>query len=94
MQIEEMMPHNNLPAPLVRSKIRNGDIQFGGNKSLKIYGLLGCRSGKRMKQTNRVFFCSESEAIEAGYRPCSNCMPKKYLAWKQRSINPDATVII
>ncbi|GAB3503981.1 Ada metal-binding domain-containing protein [Emticicia fontis] len=63
-------------------KIQNGEIAFGGNKNLKIYGKLNCRAGKRMKVENRVFFKNETEAINAGYRPCAVCMRKEYLLWK------------
>ncbi|MCE7060394.1 Ada metal-binding domain-containing protein [Dyadobacter sp. CY343] len=62
--------------------IADGAIAFGGNKKLKIYGLLNCKSGKRMKQRNRVFFQSEQDAIRNGYRPCGHCMRDKYLDWK------------
>jgi len=44
-------------------------IQLGGNANLKIYGTLECKSGKRMKAKNRVFFEHEEEAIKA---PCLN----------------------
>ncbi|WP_337249969.1 hypothetical protein [Chryseobacterium sp. B21-037] len=37
------------------SMIRNGVITLGGYKKAKIYGLLSCSSGKRMKTENRVF---------------------------------------
>ncbi|MEJ7768842.1 MAG: hypothetical protein WKF89_13575 [Chitinophagaceae bacterium] len=47
-----------------RKLIRQADICVGGNKLLKIYGALSCRSGKRMKKSNRVFFSSEKEAVE------------------------------
>jgi methylphosphotriester-DNA--protein-cysteine methyltransferase len=57
-------------------------IVFAGNNNLKIYGGLSCSSGKRMKVENRVFFKSEQEAIELGFRPCGNCMRKVYLDWK------------
>ena len=57
-------------------------VVFGGNSRLKIFGLLNCRSGKRMKVTTRVFFQSEEEAIEQGFRPCGICMRKAYLVWK------------
>lgn len=56
-------------------------IQFGGNAKLKIYGSLACRSGKRMKRENRVFFLNEKEALKEGYRPCGNCMNEKYKEW-------------
>jgi methylphosphotriester-DNA--protein-cysteine methyltransferase len=65
-------------------KIRNGEIAFGGNKNLKIYGRFDCKSGKRMKVENRVFFENETEAINYGYRPCAVCMRKEYLIWKNQ----------
>ncbi len=54
--------------------IEQGKITLGGNKQLKIYGTLQCKSGKRMKMQNRVFFVSEKEATRRGYRPCGHCM--------------------
>jgi methylphosphotriester-DNA--protein-cysteine methyltransferase len=62
--------------------IDDGQVKFGGNRKLKIYGTLDCASGKRMRVENRVFFSSESEARSAGYRPCGHCMRIAYLAWK------------
>jgi len=64
------------------SLIRNGEISLGGYSKAKIYGLLNCRSGKRMKVKNRVFFKDEKEAIQNGYRPCAHCLPVKYKLWK------------
>ena len=61
--------------------IRTGEIKFAGNRLLKIYGLLSCTSGKRMNKENRVFFNSEKEAIEKGYRPCGHCLRVKYKVW-------------
>jgi hypothetical protein len=66
----------------ISALIRSGRIRFGGNKTLKIYGALSCSSGKRMKVKNRVFFESEAEAQQAGYRPCGHCMREKYKLWK------------
>ncbi len=66
----------------VGSLIRSGAITLGGYKKAKIYGLLSCSSGKRMKTENRVFFKDEAEATDAGYRPCGNCLPEKYKRWK------------
>ena len=57
-------------------------IRFAGNKVLKIYGRLNCRSGKRMKKKNRVFFQSEDEALALGFRPCGHCMKEEYKKWK------------
>jgi len=60
----------------------NGKINFGGYEKGKIYGLLSCKSGKRMLVPNRVFFRDEKEALSFGYRPCGNCLPGKYKTWK------------
>ena len=62
--------------------IRKGEIMLGGNKRLKIYGTLGCASGKRMKRKNRVFFKSDDEARKMGFRPCGHCMKPAYKQWK------------
>lgn len=61
---------------------QEGQLTLGGNRRLKIYGLLSCRSGKRMLTTNRVFFSGEAEAKAYGYRPCGHCMPEAYRRWK------------
>jgi methylphosphotriester-DNA--protein-cysteine methyltransferase len=67
-----------------RKLVREGVIKFGGYRPKKIYGLLSCSSGKRMKPENRVFFKNEQEAINAGYRPCSHCLQEKYIEWKSK----------
>ena len=67
-----------------RRLIAEGIINMAGYRPGKIYGTLSCSSGKRMKMENRVFFQSEKEAIDAGYRPCGHCLPEKYKAWKQQ----------
>lgn len=77
-----MILHIEISDISLRSKIKNREISFGGNKKLKIYGLLSCKSGKRMKQENRVFFSSEQEARENQFRPCGHCMKTEYKKWK------------
>ena len=67
--------------------LRNNVVEFAGNERLKIYGRLACRSGKRMKRSNRVFFDSECEAIGFGFRPCAKCMPDQYRAWKSKLLD-------
>jgi len=79
-----MEQHTELSPDVLRSRIRSGEIKFGGNCKLKIYGMLHCSSGKRMKQENRVFFKSEKEALENKYRPCGHCMKAKYKLWKNK----------
>lgn len=77
-----MIQHYEISDSDLRSKIKRQDIRLGGNKKLKIYGLLNCKSGKRMKRENRVFFSTEKEAIENGFRPCGHCLKTKYKNWK------------
>jgi len=76
-----VIKHIEISSPELRRQIKNGEICFAGNTRLKIYGILKCKSGKRMKKENRVFFRSETEALQNGYRPCAHCLNKKYRAW-------------
>lgn len=62
--------------------INKKEVTLAGNKKLKIYGLLCCKQGKRIKMENRVFFESIEEAELNDFRPCGNCMKKSYLLWK------------
>jgi methylphosphotriester-DNA--protein-cysteine methyltransferase len=70
---------------MLQSLIVSGQITLGGYTKGKIYGTLSCGSGKRMKPENRVFFTNEQEAVDAGYRPCGNCMPEAYKLWKLKN---------
>jgi len=81
-----MISHQNISDSILRIKIRKGEIQFGGNVKLKIYGELHCRSGKRMKRANRVFFGSKQEAVENGFRPCGHCKKLEYKLWLDGSV--------
>lgn len=69
----------------LRDLIRSGEVCLGGYARGKIYGLLSCSAGKRMKIENRVFFKNENEAIQFGYRPCGRCLPEKYRLWKLKT---------
>jgi len=71
----------------LKRAIRSQSIVLGGNIHLKIYGLLNCSSGKRMKKENRVFFSSLQEAMQYDYRPCGHCMRAKYKLWKQQKVD-------
>ena len=77
-----MIRHAEISDEVLRSKIKQKKICFGGNRTLKIYGTLSCTAGKRMKRENRMFFSSEKEAVENGYRPCGHCMSAQYKKWK------------
>lgn len=82
MQQVRMIHHHEISDIDLRAKIKSREITFGGNKKLRIYGTLQCKSGKRMKRENRVFFKSEEEAIGNGFRPCGHCMKNEYKNWK------------
>ncbi len=76
-----MLSHSDIEKSVLRQKISDGVIQYAGNRKLKIYGRLDCSSGKRMKPENRVFFETTEDAIQAGFRPCGNCMRSEYRKW-------------
>lgn len=77
-----MVLHAAISSMDLLSKIKNKQLCFGGNRQLKIYGTLQCKSGKRLRKENRVFFVSEKQAIEQHYRPCGHCMQVAYQKWK------------
>ncbi|MCX2678651.1 metal-binding protein [Galbibacter sp. EGI 63066] len=77
-----MIRHSEISDRDIRNRIKKQKICFGGNHKLKIYGTLSCTSGKRMKRENRVFFATEQEADDNGFRPCGHCMKDKYKKWK------------
>ena len=60
---------------------------LGGHRRGRIYGRLDCPSALRAIARggyvgDRVFFADEPAAAGAGYRPCANCMPDAYAAWR------------
>jgi len=77
-----MILHTEINDTNLRSRIRQKEICFGGNNKLKIYGTLQYSSGRRMLKKNRVFFASETEAANNGFRPWGHCMKSKYQNWK------------
>lgn len=77
-----MIKHIEISNTELRKKIKQKEIVYGGNSNLKIYGTLHCKSGKRMKKKNRVFFTSIENAKKHGYRPCGHCMKMDYKKWK------------
>lgn len=76
-----MIKHPDINDGDLRSEIKQKKICFGGNRKLKIYGTLQCKSGKRMRRENRVFFESKNEAINNDFRPCGHCMKTEYKKW-------------
>jgi len=82
-----MLKHYDISSKNLFKKIKNKEIVLAGNKKLKIYGMLHCSSGKRMKKENRIFFSNEQEALENSYRPSGHCMRSKYNNWKKSILN-------
>ena len=82
MLTSRMIHHADISETELRKQIRQQALCFGGNTKLKIYGKLNCSSGKRMLEQNRVFFSTETEAKEQGFRPCGHCMKNDYKKWK------------
>ena len=79
-----MVYHLDLEDQVLLNLIKAQKIKLGGNRKMKIYGNLSCKSGMRMKKENRVFFEDETEAETYGYRPCGNCMSEQYRKHKKR----------
>lgn len=62
---------------------------FGGNSKMRVYGRLDCPSALStirrfpgVYEKHRAFFADEKTALEAGYRPCGNCLRDKYQEYK------------
>ena len=81
-QVDEMIKHVEIDDKKLYQKIKRKEIIYGGNLSLKIYGTLHCKSGKRMRKENRVFFKSASQAKSQGFRPCGHCLRVDHKIWK------------
>lgn len=77
-----MIRHTALSRSQLHRLLREKKLTWGGNRTLRIYGRLDCRAGKRMKAENRVFFADEAEALAHGFRPCAVCMPDAYRHWQ------------
>lgn len=78
-----LIAHAEIGRQQLQSLIQSGGINFAGNRKLKIYGLLTCSSGKRMKLENRVFFKDAAEARSLGFRPCGRCMREAFERWRK-----------
>jgi methylphosphotriester-DNA--protein-cysteine methyltransferase len=76
-----MYKHSDLSPGKLKGMIRKKKIHLAGNARLKIYGVLQCQFGKKMKKSNRVFFASATEALHQGYRPCGHCLRNEYQRW-------------
>jgi len=52
------------------------DHSYLGNSSSHIVHTINCSSGAKIKEENRVYFNSITEALDQDYRPCKICNPK------------------
>lgn len=52
-----------------------GSAAYIGNRNTKKFHSPSCDSVREMKESNRVEFSGQEEAIEAGYKPCGRCNP-------------------
>lgn len=77
-----MIKHIDIDDAELHQRIKRKEIVYGGNLNLKIYGTLQCKSGKKMKKKNRVFFNTTEKAKELGFRPCGHCLRADYKIWK------------
>lgn len=82
LQVDNVIRHIEINDTNLFQKIKKGEISVGGNLNLKIYGTLRCKSGKRMKKENRVFFNDITQAKKHGFRPCGHCLREDYKIWK------------
>jgi hypothetical protein len=55
-----MIPQIEITKAELLGFIRAKTIKFGGNRMLKIYGKLDCKSGKGMKNENCVLYYNEN----------------------------------
>ena len=81
-----MIAHTDLSQGRLMGMIKRREITYGGSMTMKTYGLLRCKAGKRGLKKNRVFFRDEAEALAAGYRPCGCCQWGKYKLWKATQV--------
>ncbi len=54
-------------------KENNGSLKIVASRSGTKYHLITCSGAKRIKEKNKIFFSSETEAEAAGYEPAANC---------------------
>lgn len=71
---ERLLAYEGVDLPHLQD-LRHAGLRFTGSRTTKIFCLPTCYSGKHMQSRNRVFFHSEAEAREQGYRPCKLCRP-------------------
>jgi len=51
------------------------EYKYIGNIKSKKFHQLNCRSVRKLKTKNRIYFRSKEEAEKQGYTPCKVCKP-------------------
>jgi methylphosphotriester-DNA--protein-cysteine methyltransferase len=71
---ERILAFEGVDLPEIKALTRQGK-RFRGSRNTHIFCLPTCYSRKRAKAQHTVYFTSEREARQAGYRPCKLCRP-------------------
>ena len=69
-----LLEYEGLDPETIEAQARHG-IRLLGSDTTGIYCYPTCRNAKRITDTHRVEFRSETEAVEHGYRACKVCRP-------------------
>jgi len=56
-------------------EMADSKTRYYGSDATRIFCFPTCRHARRISAPHKVFFSSEREALEAGYRPCKICRP-------------------
>ena len=73
---EQNSPPDERPLDNEEEVIRNPNIKnYVASKEGSKYHYLSCRYAKNISEENSIYFAVYSDAIEAGYEPCSVCNP-------------------
>ncbi len=59
--------------PLAPTAVTAETARYVGSKSGDKYHLLTCAGAKRIKEENKIYFLSQTDAEAAGYTPAANC---------------------
>jgi len=69
-----LLEHEGLDPEAIETQARHG-VRLIGSDTTNIYCYPTCRHAKRISDTHRVEFRSETDAMEGGYRACKVCRP-------------------
>ncbi|MBL8203924.1 MAG: hypothetical protein JNM09_06810 [Blastocatellia bacterium] len=74
MKPEKVLESSRVAAPRPKEPAATArDCVIIGNRNSGIYHLPGCPSYSRVAAHNREYYCTEEEAMKAGYRKARNC---------------------